>query len=120
MAVVSALRGGRLPLFHHHHMGSSIASSPSLVGWCSLRKFPNFGSNSKGFTLFARYSQAQDVFSSRFQGTLSALSFSVNSILYLILPIWVSCFFVEIFWIMLTVEIKCVTDLQGHKFVLYA
>ncbi|XP_015877611.2 uncharacterized aarF domain-containing protein kinase At5g05200, chloroplastic [Ziziphus jujuba] len=80
MAVVSALRGGRLPLFHHHHMGSSIASSPSLVGWCSLRKFPNFGSNSKGFTLFARYSQAQDVFSSRFQESIENLPKLVEDI----------------------------------------
>ena len=76
MVVVSALRGGRLPLFHHRRrhpqMGTNISSSSSMANWGSLRlrKQLNSRSNSKGFTLFARYSQAQDIFSSsRFQGT---------------------------------------------------
>lgn len=88
MVVVSVLRGGILPLFHHHHhVGASISSSSSssLSGWGSLRlrKPPNSGSNSKGFTLFARYSQAEDVFSSRFQGILlhSSLILILNLVL---------------------------------------
>ncbi|KAF3433253.1 hypothetical protein FNV43_RR24355 [Rhamnella rubrinervis] len=84
MVVVSVLRGGILPLFHHqHHVGASIpSSSSSLGGWGSLRlrKPPNTGSNSKGFTLVARYSQAQDVFSSRFQESLENLPKLVEDI----------------------------------------
>ncbi|KAI9102072.1 hypothetical protein K1719_023582 [Acacia pycnantha] len=52
----SGLRVGRFPFsLHHHHLPSSTS-----------RKL-NFRSNSKskGFTLYARYAQAQDLFSSR-------------------------------------------------------
>ncbi|PON71136.1 Protein kinase [Parasponia andersonii] len=75
MAAVSALRGGRLPLFHHRgQMGS--------WGSLRLRKQLNFGSNSKGFTLFARYSQAQeDLFSSsRLQDSIENLPKLVEDI----------------------------------------
>ncbi|RYR50165.1 hypothetical protein Ahy_A07g036746 isoform C [Arachis hypogaea] len=61
---VSGLRGGtlRLPLpFHHHHHHHSLRFSlPSIS---NTRAHSN--SKSKGFTLFARYAQAQDLFSSR-------------------------------------------------------
>ncbi|KAF4362859.1 hypothetical protein G4B88_014196 [Cannabis sativa] len=76
MAVVSALRGGggRLPLLQHGHrqMGS----------WIPLRskKQLNFRSNSRNFTFFARYSQAQDVFSSRFQDSIENLPKLVEDI----------------------------------------
>lgn len=72
MALVSAVRGGRLTssLHHHHHLGSSSSSS-SVGSWGSLRPWKqlNSSSSSKRFALLARYSQAQDLFSSRFQGT---------------------------------------------------
>lgn len=58
---VSGLRSGALPLIHHHRLRSPLAS-PSLVKL-------SVPSKSKGFTLFARYAQTQDIFSSRrFQG----------------------------------------------------
>jgi hypothetical protein len=73
---VSAVRGGRLPIipvFHRHHhlhrpqMLFSDKDNPSR------RRQPN-GRGSKRFTLSARYSQAQDLFSStRLQGTFPFL-----------------------------------------------
>lgn len=57
---VSAIRGvacGRLPQFHFHH---SRLQSSSL----SPRSKRLLNGRSKGFTLFAQYSQAQDLFSS--------------------------------------------------------
>ncbi|KAL5538490.1 hypothetical protein UlMin_044404 [Ulmus minor] len=75
MAIVSALRGGSLPL-----LGSSFSSSSSLGG-LRLRKQLNFRSNSNGFSLFARYSQAQDLFSSsRFQDSIENLPKLVEDI----------------------------------------
>ncbi|XP_062092299.1 uncharacterized aarF domain-containing protein kinase At5g05200, chloroplastic [Humulus lupulus] len=74
MAVVSALRGGRLPLFHHGHrqMGS--------WGPSRLRKQLNLRSNSRSVTFFARYSQPQDLFSSRFQDSIENLPKLVEDI----------------------------------------
>ncbi|KAH0979317.1 hypothetical protein GBA52_006494 [Prunus armeniaca] len=67
VAMVSAVRGGRLPSLHHHHrrqMILSSSSSSSITGsWGSLRPWKQLNclSNSKGFTLLARYSQTQDL-----------------------------------------------------------
>lgn len=98
VAMVSAVRGGRLPSLHHHHrrqMILSSSSSSSITGsWGSLRPWKQLNclSNSKGFTLLARYSQAQDLFSSRFQGTLFLSPFHF----------WISClnfgFFLIFIW----------------------
>ena len=55
---VSALRGGRLPLFHHHHR-----NLPRLSSFTSSFRKPN--NYYKKFTICARYAQAQDLFSSR-------------------------------------------------------
>ncbi|KAF7816570.1 putative aarF domain-containing protein kinase [Senna tora] len=53
---VQGLRGGRFPLLlHHHHLSSSTPSLSKL----------NVHTKSKSFTLFARYAQPQDLFSSR-------------------------------------------------------
>ncbi|KAL6123459.1 hypothetical protein ACLB2K_075981 [Fragaria x ananassa] len=84
MALVSAVRGGRLSssLHHHHnHLGSS--SSSSLGRWGSLRPWKQLksSSSSKGFTLLARYSQAQDLFTSRLQDRIDNLPKLVEDIL---------------------------------------
>ncbi|KAJ7965166.1 ABC1 family kinase [Quillaja saponaria] len=68
---VSALRGGRLPLFHHHHVHHLSSSTRSL------RKI---NCRSKGFTLFSRHSQAQDLSSSRFQDSMENLPKLVEDI----------------------------------------
>ncbi|PRQ59655.1 putative cadmium-transporting ATPase [Rosa chinensis] len=84
MALVSAVRGGRLPSslhHHHHHLGSS--SSSSLGSWGSLRPWKQMNSSSKsskGFTLLARYSQTQDLFSSRLQDSMENLPKLVEDI----------------------------------------
>lgn len=76
-------------MFQHprrrRQMGASIspASSSSAMGsWGSLRlrKQLSFRSNSRGFSLFARYSQTQDVFSSRFQDRIENLPKLVEDI----------------------------------------
>ncbi|KAL6127967.1 hypothetical protein ACLB2K_071328 [Fragaria x ananassa] len=84
MALVSAVRGGRLPSslhHHHHHLGSS--SSSSLGSWGSLRPWKQLksSSSSKGFTLLARHSQAQDLFTSRLQDRIENLPKLVEDIL---------------------------------------
>ncbi|XP_030465764.1 uncharacterized aarF domain-containing protein kinase At5g05200, chloroplastic isoform X2 [Syzygium oleosum] len=64
---VSAVRGvacGRLPHFQFHHSRSSSLPLRS-------KRLPN--DRSKGFTLFAQYSQAQDLFSSRLQDSIQNL-----------------------------------------------
>ncbi|PNX65573.1 putative aarF domain-containing protein kinase, partial [Trifolium pratense] len=57
---VSGLRSGTLPLVHHHHHHHLRFpfAPPSFIKL-------NVHSKSKGFTLFARYAQTQDLFSSR-------------------------------------------------------
>lgn len=66
---VSGLRSGGLPLFHHHHHCHHLRflqSPPSFVKFNVLRS-----KSKKGFTVFARYAQARDLFSSRrFQGSV--------------------------------------------------
>ncbi|XP_038892843.1 uncharacterized aarF domain-containing protein kinase At5g05200, chloroplastic [Benincasa hispida] len=67
MTSVSALRGVRLPFFnpqspHHRLQFPAIATRHS-----------NHGSRSNGFRLLARYSPAQDLFSSRFQTSIENL-----------------------------------------------
>ncbi|KAI4356419.1 hypothetical protein L6164_000443 [Bauhinia variegata] len=57
--VVLTLKGGCLPLFHHHHH----RHVPSFSS--STRSLTNLHRHSRRFTLFARYAQAQDLFSSR-------------------------------------------------------
>ncbi|KAK9913882.1 hypothetical protein M0R45_037686 [Rubus argutus] len=82
MALVSAVRGGRLTSsLHHHHLGSSSSSSP-VGSWGSLRPWKqlNFSSTSKRFILLARYSQAQDHFSSRLQDSIEELPKLVEDI----------------------------------------
>ncbi|KAM5556899.1 putative aarF domain-containing protein kinase [Rosa sericea] len=82
MALVSAVRGGRLPSSLHHHLGSSSSSSSSssLGSWGSLRPWKQMNSSSKGFTLSARYSQTQDLFSSRLQDSMENLPKLVEDI----------------------------------------
>ncbi|XP_068329549.1 uncharacterized aarF domain-containing protein kinase At5g05200, chloroplastic [Pyrus communis] len=86
VSMVSAVRGGRLPALHRHHGRQMIlsSSSSSIIGsWGSLKssKQLNCSSNSRGFTLFARYSQAQDVYSSRLQDRFQDLPKLVEDIL---------------------------------------
>ncbi|CAN6705392.1 unnamed protein product [Malus baccata var. baccata] len=85
VSMVSAVRGGRLPALHRHHRRQMIlTSSSSIVGsWGSLKSSTqlNCSSNSKGFTLFARYSQAQDLYSSRLQDRFEDLPKLVEDIL---------------------------------------
>ncbi|XP_009363785.2 uncharacterized aarF domain-containing protein kinase At5g05200, chloroplastic [Pyrus x bretschneideri] len=86
VSMVSAVRGGRLPALHRHHGRQMIlsSSSSSIIGsWGSLKssKQLNCSSNSKGFTLFARYSQAQDLYSSRLQDRFQDLPKLVEDIL---------------------------------------
>ncbi|KAM1253609.1 hypothetical protein ACFX2J_041469 [Malus domestica] len=85
VSMVSAVRGGRLPALHRHHRRQMIlSSSSSIVGsWGSLKPSTqlNCSSNSKGFTLFARYSQAQDLYSSRLQDRFEDLPKLVEDIL---------------------------------------
>lgn len=73
---VSAVRGGRLPIipvFHRHHHLHRPQMLFSDKDNSSRRRQPN-GRGSKRFTLSARYSQAQDLFSStRLQGTFPFL-----------------------------------------------
>ncbi|XP_021903963.1 uncharacterized aarF domain-containing protein kinase At5g05200, chloroplastic [Carica papaya] len=71
---VSAFRGTRLSLFHHPQLPAAANIS------CRSRKLNSIRS-SKGFTLFARYSQAQDLFSSRFQTSIEDLPKLVEDIL---------------------------------------
>ncbi|KAK7301051.1 hypothetical protein RJT34_11907 [Clitoria ternatea] len=70
---VSGLRITGLPLFHHHHHHHH-----------HLRSFSNLNvlrSKSKGFTLYARYAQAQDLFSPRrFQDSMDKLPKLVEDI----------------------------------------
>ncbi|XP_030465762.1 uncharacterized aarF domain-containing protein kinase At5g05200, chloroplastic isoform X1 [Syzygium oleosum] len=66
---VSAVRGvacGRLPHFQFHHSRLQSSSLP-----LRSKRLPN--DRSKGFTLFAQYSQAQDLFSSRLQDSIQNL-----------------------------------------------
>lgn len=64
---VSGLRSSGLPLFHHHHHHHLHARFPLPPP--SFAKLNGTRSKSKGFVLFARYAQSQDLFSSRrFQG----------------------------------------------------
>ncbi|PQQ03142.1 putative aarF domain-containing protein kinase [Prunus yedoensis var. nudiflora] len=61
----------------------SSSSSSSITGsWGSLRPWKQLNclSNSKGFTLLARYTQAQDLFSSRFQDSIQDLPKLVEDI----------------------------------------
>ncbi|XP_027329985.1 uncharacterized aarF domain-containing protein kinase At5g05200, chloroplastic [Abrus precatorius] len=68
---VSGLRGNGLPLFHHRF----LPSPPSFAKLSVLRSKP------KAFTLFARYAQAQDLFSSRrFQDSMEQLPKLVEDI----------------------------------------
>ncbi|XP_024025294.1 uncharacterized aarF domain-containing protein kinase At5g05200, chloroplastic [Morus notabilis] len=82
MAVVSAVRGGRWPLFQRHRQISS--SSSTMGSWGSLRsrRHLSFRPNSKRFALFARYSQSQsqDLFSSRLQDSVENLPKLVEDI----------------------------------------
>ncbi|KAK2376265.1 hypothetical protein P8452_48315 [Trifolium repens] len=72
---VSGLRSGTLPLFHHHHHHLRFPLTPP-----SFVKL-NVHSKSKGFTLFARYAQTQDLFSSRrFQDSIEKLPKLVEDI----------------------------------------
>ncbi|KAI4354391.1 hypothetical protein L6164_003257 [Bauhinia variegata] len=72
---VSALRGGCFLLFHHHHH----RCIPSFSS--STRSITNLNRHSKRFTLFARYVQAQDLFSSRrFQDSMENLPKLVEDI----------------------------------------
>lgn len=72
---VSGLRSGTLPLVHHHHHHLRFPLIPS-----SFIKL-NVHSKSKGFTLFARYAQTQDLFSSRrFQDSIEKLPKLVEDI----------------------------------------
>ncbi|KAK2430132.1 hypothetical protein P8452_43584 [Trifolium repens] len=72
---VSGLRSGTLPLVHHHHHHLRFPLVPS-----SFIKL-NIHSKSKGFTLFARYAQTQDLFSSRrFQDSIEKLPKLVEDI----------------------------------------
>ncbi|KAK7372898.1 hypothetical protein VNO80_06288 [Phaseolus coccineus] len=75
---VSGLRSGGLPLFHHHHNHHLrfLQSPPSFA------KFNIFRSKSKkGFTVFARYAQTRDLFSSRrFQDSMEKLPKLVEDI----------------------------------------
>ncbi|KAI6676048.1 hypothetical protein NL676_036844 [Syzygium grande] len=66
---VSAVRGvacGRLPHFQFHRSRLQSSSLP-------LRSKRLLNHRSKGFTLFAQYSQAQDLFSSRLQDSIQNL-----------------------------------------------
>ncbi|GAU43554.1 hypothetical protein TSUD_245190 [Trifolium subterraneum] len=72
---VSGLRSTTLPLVHHHHHHLRFPlTSPSFIKL-------NVHSKSKGFTLFARYAQTQDLFSSRrFQDSIEKLPKLVEDI----------------------------------------
>ncbi|XP_045828331.1 uncharacterized aarF domain-containing protein kinase At5g05200, chloroplastic isoform X2 [Trifolium pratense] len=73
---VSGLRSGTLPLVHHHHHHHLRFpfAPPSFIKL-------NVHSKSKGFTLFARYAQTQDLFSSRrFQDSIEKLPKLVEDI----------------------------------------
>ncbi|KAE7996472.1 hypothetical protein FH972_001193 [Carpinus fangiana] len=80
---VSAVRGGRLsivPVFHRHHHLHRPQILFSDKDNSSSRRHPN-GSGSKRFTFSARYSQAQDLFSStRLQDSLERLPKLVEDI----------------------------------------
>ncbi|KAA8539707.1 hypothetical protein F0562_026399 [Nyssa sinensis] len=73
MAVVSVFRGvahGRFPLLQHPQLpGTSISARPR-----------NLKFRSSGFTLFARYSQSQDLFTSRLQDSIENLPKLVEDI----------------------------------------
>lgn len=89
MTSVSALRGVRLPLFnpqspHHRLQFPAIATRNS-----------NHGFRSNGFRLLARYSPAQDLFSSRLQSRVAFFFF-----FFFFLFIW-ACLFRK------TIEIDC-------------
>ncbi|KAM1141726.1 hypothetical protein FF1_041587 [Malus domestica] len=83
VSMVSAVRGGRLPALHRRQMILSSSSSSIIGSWGSLKssKQLNCSSNSRGFTLFARYSQAQDLYSSRLQDRFEDLPKLVEDIL---------------------------------------
>ncbi|XP_047173625.1 uncharacterized aarF domain-containing protein kinase At5g05200, chloroplastic [Vigna umbellata] len=76
---VSGLRSGGLPLFHHHHNCHHLRflqSPPSFAKFNVLRS-----KSKKGFTVFARYAQARDLFSSRrFQDSMEKLPKLVEDI----------------------------------------
>lgn len=74
MAGVSALRGGLLPLLNHRHHNPSLSS---FGGSLRLRNT----TKSKPFLLVARYSSAQDLFSSRLQDSVEKLPKLVEDIL---------------------------------------
>ncbi|GLT58791.1 hypothetical protein SLA2020_316570 [Shorea laevis] len=80
---VSAVRGGRfpiIPVFHRHHHLHRPQMLFSDKDNSSRRRQPN-GRGSKRFTLSARYSQAQDLFSStRLQDSLERLPKLVEDI----------------------------------------
>ncbi|KOM48079.1 hypothetical protein LR48_Vigan07g178300 [Vigna angularis] len=76
---VSGLRSGGLSLFHHHHHCHHLRflqSPPSFAKFNVLRS-----KSKKGFTVFARYAQARDLFSSRrFQDSMEKLPKLVEDI----------------------------------------
>lgn len=98
MTSVSALRGVRLPLFNPQSSPHRSLHFPAIATRNSNHGF--FRSNA--FRLFARYSPAQDLFSSRFQSTVPFFFF--------FLFIW-AC----LFWN--TSEIDCLFILIRKLFV---
>ncbi|GAV67778.1 ABC1 domain-containing protein [Cephalotus follicularis] len=70
---ISAMKASRLPVLHHHGVIISSSVSLSLISGRS-RKL------SKRFSLSARYSQAQDLFSSRLQTSIDNLPNLVEDI----------------------------------------
>ncbi|XP_022890975.1 uncharacterized aarF domain-containing protein kinase At5g05200, chloroplastic [Olea europaea var. sylvestris] len=65
MATVSAFRGVRLPIFQHSQLPVPVTISGRPIRKLKYR--------SNGFTLFARYSRSQDLFTSRLQDSIEKL-----------------------------------------------
>ncbi|CAI9774944.1 unnamed protein product [Fraxinus pennsylvanica] len=65
MTTVSAFRGVRLPIFQHSQL-----PVPVTISGIPTRKLKY---RSNGFTLFARYSRSQDLFTSRLQDSIEKL-----------------------------------------------
>ncbi|KAH1214273.1 putative aarF domain-containing protein kinase, chloroplastic [Glycine max] len=77
---VSGLRSGGLPLFHHHHHHHHLRFLQSPPSFAKL-SFLGSKSSKKGFTVFSRYAQARDLFSSRrFQDSMEKLPNLVEDI----------------------------------------
>ncbi|KAG4954907.1 hypothetical protein JHK87_040501 [Glycine soja] len=77
---VSGLRSGGLPLFHHHHHHHHLRFLQSPPSFAKL-SFLRSKSSKKGFTVFSRYAQARDLFSSRrFQDSMEKLPNLVEDI----------------------------------------